>query len=226
VYDSYGFEVEVHAQQLHFSLTIKQPFEYLDDTDPFQFAQKSFYAIANCQSLASTPKLSICGDKLEGVEGERYLFSGPLWCSWFSHLDRLERLELRCMQLNKICPALLKETAPDNLYCSKLRSLEIETDDASADNLRLVSDLVEGRFTRGLPLKDIRVNVQVYESLPEREFLKDLWERFVEEVRIEVHRNLNTSEYEDCCLFNIRPMPVFRTRRHKFGRPRLAIRVF
>jgi hypothetical protein len=203
VYENYEFQV--HAQQLHFSLTIKQPFDQFDDADTFMFTQRSLYAISNCQPLTSAQKLSIYGSRWDGVG---HLFSEQLWDPWFSQLDRLERLELRCMEMNKICTALLKENTLDNLYCSKLRSLEIETHDASTDNLRLVSDLVKGRFTRGLPLKDIRVNVLVYESLPEREFLKDLWERFVEEVRIEVHRISNTSEYEDCCLFNKWPTPV------------------
>jgi hypothetical protein len=49
--------------------------------------------------------------------------------------------------------ALLKENPEGNLPCAKLRLLELEIYNPSIEDLDLISELVIGRYTKGLPLR-------------------------------------------------------------------------
>jgi hypothetical protein len=182
-YHATEFGVEVRHSQLF--LKISQSLNYggdVEDTlrEAFPFVRRSFTVIANTQPLTSISILSICGC---GFYGDKDMFSGELWDSWFSRLDRLKRLELRRILMNDSCMALLKENPEGNLPCAKLQLLVLEIYKPSIEDLDLISELVIGRYTKGLPLNDIKVIGVNFEL--EKEGWENLWKQYVEKVDLD-----------------------------------------
>jgi hypothetical protein len=187
-YNADELDVEVRhssSQVSQLFLKINQPLSYPDVEDTlrksFPFVRRSFTVIANTQPLTSISVLSICGCCFDR---DKDIFSEELWNSWFSRLDRLERLELRWILIKDSCMALLKENSEGNLPCAKLRLLELKIYEPSIEDLDLISKLVIGRYTKGLPLKDIKVTC--VKSPLEQEGWENLWKQYVEEVDLDI----------------------------------------
>jgi hypothetical protein len=203
-YNADELGVEVRHSQLF--LKIDQPLNYdgVEDTlrEAFPFVRRSFTAIANTQPFTSISVLSICGC---GFYGDKDVFSEELWDSWFSRLDRLERLELQRIRIKDSFMALLKENLEGNLPCAKLRLLELEIYKPSIEDLDLISELVVGRYTKGLPIKDIKVTV--INSPLEQQGWENLWKQYVEEVGLDIfgtHGRRSLVGAQLICVFRLK----------------------
>jgi hypothetical protein len=178
-YSAYELHVEVRHPQL--SLKIDQLLSY-DDVQNVPFMRRSLNVIANTQPLTHISVLSIRGCDFHGVEDIFLEF----WDSWFSRLDRLEQLELQRILIKDSCMVLLKENPEGNLPCAKLRLLELEIYKPSIEDLVLISDLVMGRYTKGLPLGQIEVVVVNSELEQEVKGWENLCKQYAEHVRFDI----------------------------------------